>query len=117
MILGSLELVFYGDDLDLGTGLLQVIVNRAEVRRPLPFKVQEWKDADFAGYPEHFLKSCDVESQVKMLGVEKQEVRNEEGHQEGVIATGVAKNLEGEGHESPISMVVEETNRIETATR
>jgi hypothetical protein len=49
VVLGPLELVFYGDNFDHEAGSLQVLADGSDVPRPLPFQVQQRKDAEFGG--------------------------------------------------------------------
>jgi hypothetical protein len=70
MVLGLLELVFYGDDLNLKTGTLQVLADGADMRRPLAVKAQERENTDLSGHSEQLLECGDVEVQDKLLRAE-----------------------------------------------
>jgi hypothetical protein len=76
MILSQLKLVIHDDDLDLEPGSLQMIADRSDMAGPMTVQVQEREDAHFTRRPEQFFKRVDVEIQVQLLGVQKQEMGN-----------------------------------------
>jgi hypothetical protein len=54
-----------------------VLTEEADVRGPRAVEGQEREDTDLASDSEQFLERHDVEVQVKLLGVEEQEVRDD----------------------------------------
>src|SRR5262249_59811069 len=57
VVFGPRKFVLYGDDLDVETGPLQVLADRADVRRPLPVQAQKRKDTDLIGHPQQLFES------------------------------------------------------------